>query len=78
MTHHIADRHHADIAPEMIVDPEHINPTGNTTSLHKDHLPVHDQHHGSPRIEGTNRLQLMILPQNIITWMNRTLIQRMT
>ena len=25
MTHHISDSHHADISPEMTVDPEHIN-----------------------------------------------------
>ena len=56
MTHHIADPNHADISPEMTVDPEHINPAGNTTNPHKDHLPVHNQHPGSPRIEGTNRL----------------------
>ena len=77
MTHHIAYPHHADISPEMTVDPEHINPTSNTTNLHKDHLPVHNPHPGSPRIEGTNRLQLMTHPQNIIAWMNRTVIQRM-
>ena len=77
VTHHIADPHHAEISPEMTVDPEHINPTGNTTNLHKDHLPVHNQHPGSPRIEGTNRLQLMTHPQNIIALMNRTVILRM-
>ena len=47
MTHHIADPHHAEISPAMTVDPEHINPTGTTTSPHKDHLPVHNQHPGS-------------------------------
>ena len=77
VTHHIADHHHADISSEMKVDPQHINPTGNTTNPHKDHLPVHSQHPGSPRIEGTNRLQLMIHPQNIIAQMNRTVIQGM-
>ena len=73
MTHHTTDPHHA----EMTVDPEHIHPTGNTTNPHKDHLPVHNQHPGSPRIEGTNRLQLMIHPQNIIAQMHRTVILRM-
>ena len=77
MTDHIMDPHHGDISPEMTVDPECINPTGNTANLHKDHLPVHTQHPGCLRIEGTNRLQLMIHPQNIIAWMNRTVIQRM-
>ena len=77
VTHHITDPHHTDISPEMTVDPEHVNPTGTTTNLHKDHLPVHNQHPGNPRIEGTNRLQLMIHPQNIIALMTRTVIQRM-
>ena len=30
MTHHIADPHHTDIFPEMTVDPEHIDPAGNS------------------------------------------------
>ena len=77
VTHHIADPHHTEISPEMTVDPEHINPTDTTTNWHKDLLPVHNQHPGSPRIEGTNRLQLMTHPQNIIALMNRTVILRM-
>ena len=77
VTHHIADPNHAEISPEMTVCPEHINPTGTTTNPYKDHLPVLNQHPGSPRIEGTNRLQLMTHPQNIIALMNRTVIQKM-
>ena len=77
MTHHIADPHHAGTSPGMTVDPEHINPTSTITNLHKDHLLVHNQHPGSLRIEGINRSQLMIQPQNIIALMNRTVIQRM-
>ena len=77
VTHHITDPHHADISSEMTVDPECINPMGSTTNPHIDHLPVHTQHPGSLRIEDTNRSQLMIHPQNIIAWMNRTVIQRM-
>ena len=77
VTHHIADPHHAEISPEMTVVPKHINPTGTTTNQHKDLLPVHNQHPGSPRVEGTNRLQLMTHPQNIIALMNRTVILRM-
>ena len=77
VTHHIADPHHTDISPEMTVDPEHTDPTGNIINPPKDHLPVHSQHPGSLRIEGTNRLQLMIHPQNIIAQMNRTVIQKM-
>ena len=64
-THHITDPHYAGISPETTVDPEHINPTNTTTNPHKDLLPVHMQHPGSLRIEGTNKLQLMIHPQNI-------------
>ena len=44
VTHHITDPHHADISPEITVDPEHINPTDNTTNWHKGHLQVHNQH----------------------------------
>ena len=75
--HQITDPHHAGISPKMTVDPAHINPTNTITNPHKDHLPVHNQHPGSPRIESTNRLQLMTHPQNIIALMNRTVIQRM-
>ena len=75
--HHIADPHHAGNSPEMTVDPEHINPTNTITNPHKDHLSVHKQHPGIPKIESTNRLQLMTHPQNIIALMNRTVIQRM-
>ena len=77
VTHHIADPHHVETSPKMTVDPEHINPTSTITNLCKDHLPVYNQHPGSLRIEGTNRLQLMIHPQNIIALMNRTVIQKM-
>ena len=77
VTHHITDPHHAKIPPEMTVDPEHRDPGSNIINPHKDHFPVHSQHPGSLRIESINRLQLMIHPQNIIAWMNNTLIQRM-
>ena len=77
VTHPIADLHPTDFSPEMTVDPEHINPLGTTTNPHTDHLPAHNQHPGNLRIEGTNRLQLMIHLQNIIALMNRTVIQRM-
>ena len=76
-THHNVDPHHAGISPEMLVDPECINPTSTTTNLHKDHLPVHSQHPGSFRTESTNRLQLMIHPQSITALMSKTVIQRM-
>ena len=77
VTHCIADPHHADISPEMTVDPEHRDPASNIINLHKDHHPVHSQHPGSLRIESMNRLQLTIHPWNIIAQMNRTVIQRM-
>ena len=77
MTHHIADPHHADISPEKTVDQEHRDPASNIINQHKDHLPVHSQHPGSLKTEGTNRSQLTTLPQNIIAWMNRILTQRM-
>ena len=76
-THHTTDPHHAGTSPKMTVDPEHANPTNTITKPHKDHLPVHTQHPGNPKIGSTNRLQLMTHPQNIIALMNRTVIQRM-
>ena len=76
-THHTAYPHHVGFSPEMTVDPEHTNPTNTITKPHKNHLPFHNQHHGSPRIGSINRLQLMTHPRNIIAWMNRTVIQRM-
>ena len=76
--YHIADPHHAGTSPKMTIGPDrHMNPTSTITNPHKDHLPVHNQHPGSLRIDGTNRLQLMIHPQNIIALMIRTVIQRM-
>ena len=77
VTHHTADPPHTDISPEKTVDPEHIDQASNIINPHKDHLPVHSQCPGSLRIKGTNRSQLMIHPQNIIAWMNRTVIRRM-
>ena len=77
VTHHIADPHHADIYPEKTVDPEHIDPAGNSINQHKDHLPVHSQHPGNLRTEGTNRSQSTILSQNIVAQMNRIVTQRM-
>ena len=76
-THHTADPHHAEISPEMTVDPGHTNPTNNITKPHKNHLPVHNQLPGSPRIGSSSRLQFMTNPQNITSLMNRTVIQRM-
>ena len=76
-THHTADPHHAGVSPEMTVDPEHANPANTITKPSKDHLPVHIQCPGSPKIESTNKLQLMTHPQSIIALMNRTVIQGM-
>ena len=76
-THHIADPHPAGNSPEMTADPDHINPTSNSMNQHKDLLPVHKQHLGKTRTEGTNRSQLTILPQNTIVQMSRIVTQRM-
>ena len=61
----------------MTVDPEHRNPANTITKPQKDHLPVHLQCPGSPKIGSTNKLQLMTYPQSIISLINRTVIQRM-
>ena len=75
-THHIADPHPTGISPEMTADPGHTNPSSNTINQHKD-LPVHNQHLGKTRTEGTNRSQLTILPQNTIVQMSRIVTPRM-
>ena len=38
-----ADPHQVDISPGKTVDPEHIDPAGNTINPHIDHLRVHSQ-----------------------------------
>ena len=77
MTHHIADPHPIEISPEMTADPNYTNPTSNITNQHKDLLQAHKQHLGKIRTEDTNRLQLMILPQNTIVQMIRIVTPRM-
>ena len=77
MTHHIADPHPVEISHEMTADPSYTNPASNITNQHKDLLHVHKQHLGKIKTEGTNRSQLMILPQNTIVQMNRIVTLRM-
>ena len=77
MTHHIPDPHPVEISPEMTADPDYTNPASNITNQHKDLLQVHKQHLGKIRTEGTNRSQLMILPQNTIVQMSRIVTPRM-
>ena len=77
VTCHTADPHHDDTSLERTVDPEHISPAGNIINQHKDCLPVCKQHLGNIRTEGTNRSQLMILPQNTIAQMTRIVTWRM-
>ena len=74
---HITTPHPAGISPEMTADPNHTNPTSNTINQHKDLLPVCIQCLGKTRTEGTNRSQLMILPQNTIVQMSRIVTLRM-
>ena len=76
MTHHIADPHPIEISPKMTADPNYTNPTSNITNQHKDLPQVHKQHTGKIRAEDTNRLQLMILPQNTIVQMSRIVTLR--
>ena len=67
--HHIADP--IEIFPKMTADLTHTKPTDNITNQHKDPLQVHKQCLGKIRTEDTNRLQLMIPPQNTIAQMIR-------
>ena len=76
VTHHIADLHPTEIYPEMTADLDHTNLTDNITHQHKDPLQVHKQCLGKIRIDDTNRLQLMIPPQNTIAQMIRIVTPR--
>ena len=77
VTHHIADPHPIEISPEMTADPDYTNPASNIINQHKDLLQVHKLHLGEIRTEDTSRLPLMILPQNTIVQMIRTVTLRM-
>ena len=77
VTHHITDLHPIEIFPEMTADLHHTNPTNNITNQHRDLLQVHKQCLGKIRTEDTNRLQLMIPPQNTIVQMSRIATPRM-
>ena len=76
MTHHIADLHPIEIFPKMSADLDHTNPTDNITNQHKDPLQIHRQHLGKIRTEDTNKLQLMIPPQNTTAQMIRIVTPR--
>ena len=76
VTQHIADLHPIEIFPEMTADLYYSNPT-DITNQHKDLLQVHKQCLGEIRTEDTNRLQLMIPPQNTIAQMIRIVTPRM-
>ena len=76
MTHHITDLHCIEIFPKMTADLYHTNPTDNITNQHKDSLQVHKHYLGKIRTEDTNRLQLMIPPQNTIAQMIRIVTLR--
>ena len=76
MTHHIADLHPVEIFPEMTADPDHTNPTDNITNQQEDPLQIHRQCLGKIRTEDTNKLQLIIPPQNTTAWMIRIVTLR--
>ena len=75
--HHIAYPHPVEISPTMTADPDYTNPVSNIINQHKDLLQVHKLHLGKIRTEDTNRLQLMILPQNTIVQLIRIVTSRM-
>ena len=74
-THHTTDLHHAEISPEMTADLGHTNTTNTITKPLKDHLPVHNQHHGSPR--KYKQVTIDDPPSEYYSSDNRTVIQRM-
>ena len=77
VTHHIADPHPIEIFPEMTAGLDYTNLANNITNQHKDLPQAHKQHLGKIRTEETNRLQLMIPPQNTIVQMISIMTPRM-
>ena len=77
MTHHITDLHPIEIFPKMTADLDHTKPTDNITNQHMDPPQVCKQCLGKIRTKDTNRLQLMIPPQNTIAQMIRIVTPRM-
>ena len=76
MTHHITDLYPIEIFPEITADLNNTNLTDNITKQHKDLPQVCKQCLGKVRAEDTNRLQLMIPPQNTIAQMIRIVTLR--
>ena len=77
VTCHTADLPPVEIFPKMTADLDHTNPTNNITNQHKDLLQAHKQHLGKIKTEDTNRLQLMIHPQNTTVQMIKIVTLRM-
>ena len=77
VTCHTPDLHPIEFFPEMTADLDHSNPTNNITNQHKDLLQAHKQHFGKIKTDDTNRLQLMIHPQNTIAQIIRIVTLRM-
>ena len=77
MTCHTADLSPIEIFPKMTADLNHTNPTNNITNQDKEHLQTHKSHLGKIKTEDTNRLQLMIHPQNTTVQMIKIVTPRM-
>ena len=77
VTHHITDPHPIEISSEMPADPDYTNPTSNITSQHKDCLQGSQTTPWKNKDRRqTNRLQLVILPENTIVQMSRIVTPR--
>ena len=77
VTCHTTDLPPIEIFPKMTADLDHTNPANNITNQHKDLLQAHKQHLGKIKTEDTNRLQLMIHPQNTTAQMIKIVTPRM-
>ena len=77
VTCHTTDLHPVEIFPKMTADLNHTNPANNITNQHKDLLQAHKQHLGKIKTEDTNKLQLMIHPQNTTVQMIKIVTLRM-
>ena len=76
-TPHTADPHHAEVFPEIAVDPEHIHHTNTTTKHQQDHLPAPIEEPGKPKTGNTSRSPLMIHHLSTIAPMSKPATQKM-
>ena len=76
-TPHAADPHHAEVFPEVAVDPDHVHHTNTTRKHHQDHLTALTKQPGKPKTGNISRSPLMIHHLSTIALMSKPANQMM-